>query len=57
MFKVIYCKTNILSCDLWLYNIIQYIWHGFYELPKIFCIYCIYNKCISVFVVPSCKCS
>ena len=21
------------------YNIMQFIWHGFYKLPKIFCIY------------------
>ena len=32
--KLIFCHVAF-----GFYNIMQYIWHGFYELPKIFCIY------------------
>ena len=39
MFKVIYCK-KLIFCHVafGFYNIMQSIWHGFCELPKIFCI-------------------
>ena len=39
IFIVINCK-KLVFCHVafGFYNIMQYIWHGFYELPKMFCI-------------------